>query len=67
MGFSNTYGGQYCLCIVTSRVFNTSMGTGMTQFDQVLLLKWVVGYFLNLNKVKGFKEFLIFVYVICQE
>ena len=25
MGFSNTYWGQYCLCIVTSRVFNTSM------------------------------------------
>ena len=25
MGFSNTYRGQYCLCIVTSRVFNTSM------------------------------------------
>ena len=26
MGFSNTYGGQYWMCIVTSRVFNTSMG-----------------------------------------
>ena len=39
----------------------------MTQFDQVLLLKWVVGYFLNLNKVKGLKEFLIFVFVMCQE